>query len=336
MKRDYYISKYVRSFFQTYLVHQRNMSGDSIKSYRDVMKLFLCFMSTKLKKPTTNILVTDLKKTIVIDFLAHLEDKRGNKIQTRNHRLSILRNLFTYIALEEPLLNEHCRKITEIPFKRGATLPEIKYLEREEITAIFDATDKNTLSGRRDYAILLFMYNTGARVSETINVTKSQISFNRPYKVEILGKGNKWRTCPLWKDTAKILQKLLSETNSSGNDSNIFLNRSGQPFSRFGILKIIAKYKNNASLKMKNLETKKVTPHVIRHTTAMHLLQSGVDINVIRSWLGHVDLRTTHCYAEIDLAMKRKALEACEIKSKHSSSAHWHNNPEILTWLESL
>lgn len=336
MKRDYYISKYVRPFFQNYLVHQRNMSEDSIKSYRDVVKLFLCFMSTKLKKPTVSILVTDSKKSVVIDFLVYLENNRGNKIQTRNHRLSILRSLFTYIAFEEPLLNEHCRKIIEIPFKRGATQPEIKYLEQDEIAAIFDATDKNTLSGRRDYAILLFMYNTGARVSEMINVSKSQISFNRPYKVEILGKGNKWRTCPLWKDTVKILQKLLSETNFTGGGSHIFLNRTGQPFSRFGILKIIAKYKDKASLKMKSLETKNVTPHTIRHTTAMHLLQSGVDINVIRSWLGHVDLRTTHCYAEIDLAMKRKALEACEIKSKHPSSAHWHNNPEILTWLESL
>jgi len=336
MKRDYYISKYLRPFFQNYLVHQRNMSEDSIKSYRDVMKLFLCFMSTRLKMPTVNIQVTDLTKSIVIEFLAYLENTRGNKIQTRNQRLSILRSLFTYIASEEPLLNEYCRRLIEIPFKRGAALPEIKYLEREEIAAIFDATDKTTLSGRRDYAILLFMYNTGARVRETVDVCKSQISFNRPYKVEILGKGSKWRTCPLWKETAKILQHLLSETKFSGGDSHIFLNRSGQPFSRFGILKIIDKYKDKAALKIKSLETKNVTPHTLRHTTAMHLLQSGVDINVIRSWLGHVDLRTTHCYAEIDLAMKKKALEACEIKSKIPSRAQWHSSPEILTWLESL
>lgn len=336
MKRDYYISKYVRPFFQNYLVHQRNMSEDSIKSYRDAVKLFLRFTSTKLKKPTVSILVTDLKKTIVIDFLAHLENNRGNKIQTRNQRLSILRTLFTYIALEEPVLNEHCRRVIAIPFKQGATSPEIKYLEKEEIAALFNATDKSTMLGRRDYAILLFMYNTGARVRETVDVRRSQISFNRPYKVEILGKGKKWRTCPLWKDTTKILQKLLAETKMPYEDSQIFLNRFGRPFSRFGILKIIAKYKDKASLEVKSLETKNITPHTIRHTTAMHLLQSGVDINVIRSWLGHVDLRTTHCYAEIDLTMKRKALETCEIKSKKSSPARWHNNPEILTWLESL
>ena len=203
--------------------------------------------------------------------------------------------------------------------------------------AIFKTIDTKTKFGRRDYAMLLFMYNTGARVRETANARLSWLSFTNSFKVEILGKRLKWRTCPLWDSTAKILQRFIAEREiSPPPDDFLFLNRFGNPLSRFGILHIIDKYKNKAALRMPSLKKKKVSPHTIRHTTAMHLLQSGVEINVIRSWLGHVDISTTNCYIEIDMAMKQKALKACEFKDKSGFRKNRFSDPDVLNWLESL
>ena len=179
------------------------------------------------------------------------------------------------------------------------------------------------------------MYNTGARVQETADALLSWISFSKPYKVEILGKGRKRRTCPLWESTVEVLQKMIGErTKHIGPDAYLFLNRLGQPISRFGIWNLIEKYSNQASSYLPSLKKKKITPHTIRHSTAMHLLQSGVDINVIRNWLGHANLITTHRYVEIDLVMKTKALESCKPKTKHRGRRYLH--PEILQWLETL
>jgi site-specific recombinase XerD len=181
------------------------------------------------------------------------------------------------------------------------------------------------------------MYNTGARVSETADMRISRLHFEAPPKVEILGKGSKWRTCPLWESTAEILHNLIDEQIRTKEPSaHIFLNRSGNPLSRFGIYGIIVKYKEKASRSRPSLSHKTLTPHTIRHTTAMHLLQAGVDINVIRSWLGHAKLETTHRYVEIDLAMKAKALKVCEPENKKVSYAEWRSNPDILSWLETL
>jgi site-specific recombinase XerD len=215
--------------------------------------------------------------------------------------------------------------------------PEVSYLEKEEIAAIFDAIDTENSMGRRDYAVLLFMYNSGARVQETSDLLLSWLSFEEPYKVQILGKGRKSRTCPLWKNTVEMLKKVITDRVEPIEErDHIFLNRMRKPLSRFGIWNIIKKYKTKAATRMPSLTRKRVTPHTIRHTTAMHLLQSGVEINVIRSWLGHAQLITTHRYAEIDLAMKTKALESCEVRGKRTSRSRWHSDPDVLSWLESL
>jgi site-specific recombinase XerD len=249
----------------------------------------------------------------------------------------VLRRLFEYIALQEPVLSEHCRRITSIPCKKHQTLPEITYLEKNEMMAIVDAPNRRTALGRRDHAILLFMYNTGARVQEVADARASWLTLDPPPKTEILGKGRKWRTCPLWDSVAKVIMQVLDERRPPGSDDpHLFLNRYGRPVSRFGIWKIIEKYKKQAAVTTPSLRTKRVTPHTIRHTTAMHLLQSGVEINVIRSWLGHVNLATTHRYAEIDLAMKRKALESCELSVDGMPGGARRVAPDILAWLESL
>jgi site-specific recombinase XerD len=234
-------------------------------------------------------------------------------------------------------LIEHCRGITSIPVKKQRDLPEITYLEKSELEAILSVVDQSTPIGRRDHALLVFMYNTGARVQETADASVSWFTFEPPPRVEIFGKGRKWRTCPLWDTVAKELEELVGYPADGGDgDRPVFLSRRGSPLTRFGIGNLIEKYAQRASVSAPSLEKKRITPHVLRHTTAMHLLQSGVDINVIRSWLGHVNLATTHRYVEIDLAMKRKALESCELMLDILPKGRWQPAPDILTWLEAL
>ena len=338
MTKDHlYLSGFVRAFFEDYLVCRRHLCQNTIRSYRDAIKLFIGHMADQLRKRPTRLLVADITDELVVGFLEDLEKTRGNSIQSRNHRLVVLRRLFEYVALQEPVLSERCRRITSIPCKKRQALPEITYLEKNEMMAIVNAPNRRTALGRRDHAILLFMYNTGARAQEVADARASWLALEPPPKTEILGKGRKWRTCPLWDSVAAALTQVLHEQSPGGpDDPYLFLNRYGQSISRFGIWKIIEKYKKQATAATPSLRTKRVTPHTIRHTTAMHLLQSGVEINVIRSWLGHVNLATTHRYVEIDLAMKRKALESCELAAEGMPSGQWRSDPDILAWLESL
>jgi site-specific recombinase XerD len=328
---------FVRSFFEDHLVCRRNASSHTVRSYRDALKLFLHFAVARLKKPATRLLVTDISEEIVTRFLADLEQTRGNAIQTRNHRLVALRNVFAYIASREVLLLDHCRRLADFPRKRGAAIPEIRYLEKGQMNAILAAARRDTAAGCRDYALLLFMYNTGARVQEVADTRLSWLTLTPPYKVELLGKGRKWRTCPLWESTAQQLRQLIKERQPAPSPNEfLFLNRFGQPFSRSGIADLLDRHVAAASVAMPELRKQRITPHTLRHTTAMHLLQSGVEVNVIRSWLGHASTATTNGYIEIDLAMKRRALETCEVAGSNDADATWHSQPDILSWLDSL
>jgi site-specific recombinase XerD len=318
----------VRSFFEDHLTCQRNVSRNTIHSYRDTIKLLLQDAAGRLHKPAAQLLVADVDDEMVLQFLADLEKRRGNSIQTRNHRLVGLRRLFDYIAWREPLVLEHCRKILAIPRKRGAALPEVGYLERHEVAAVLQAA----AAPGRDYALLLFMYNTGARVQEVADARGSWLFLHAPCKVELLGKGSKRRTCPLWDSTAVQLKGLLA---GRGQDDPLFANRRGEPLSRSGIAGIVRRYAAKAAAVTPSLRGRRVTPHTFRHTTAMHLLQSGVEVNVIRSWLGHVSISTTSRYIEIDLAMKAKALETCKVGPRRRPAGSWRK-PDVLTWLESL
>ena len=337
MSDNHSLSRYVQMYIEDHLINKRNMSRCTILSYRDAIKLFLQFASKCAKKPVIKLKVTDIKERTVLDFLAHIENTRGNSIQTRNHRLTMLRQFFKFVSMQDLFLSEYCRRIVDIPSKRGALLPEITYLEKNELQAIFDVIDTRTQLGKRDYALLLFMYNTGARVQEITDLRYSWISFEEPYLVEIIGKGKKRRRCPIWKKTVQLVKQIRVDRNGLiETEAHVFLNRSGQPLGRFGISNIISKYCIRAASSVPSLKAKTVTPHTIRHTTAMHLLKSGVEINVIRSWLGHAYLKTTHRYVEIDLAMKREALKSCELGNARSAIPSWQTNPGILAWLESL
>jgi integrase/recombinase XerD len=332
-----YLAPFIRSFFEDHLSCRRNVSHNTILSYRDALKLFLQFAAQQLNKAATKVLVTDVQESLVLGFLTHLEEARGNSIQTRNHRLGTLHELCEYIGSREPRFLDHCRRITVIPRKRGALLPEIRYLEKEEVQAILRAASDSPAPGGRDHALLLFMYNTGARVQEVADTRVSWLTLVQPYKVELLGKGRKWRTCPLWESTVGHLRQLVKHRAvSPGQDDHLFVNRQGIPLSRSGIADIVNRHAAAVEATTPSLRGRRVTPHTFRHTTAMHLLQSGVEVNVIRSWLGHVSIATTNGYIEIDLAMKRKALAACEVGAEEAPQPSWQSKPDILVWLESL
>jgi site-specific recombinase XerD len=331
------LAPHVRSFFEDHLACQRNMSPNTIQSYRDALKLILRFAATRLNKPATKLLVTDLQESLIIAFLSDLEQTRGNSIQTRNHRLGVLQNLYEYIASRDPALLDHCHRVVTIPQKRGAAVPGVRYLEKEQVAAILDAVDRDTALGRRDHALLLFLYNTGARVQEVADTRVGWLHLVAPHKVELLGKGRKWRTCPLWEITVQRLQELMqARARQAKGEDYLFVNRQGGQLSRSGIANIIERAVARAALTTQTLQKCRVTPHTFRHTTAMHLLQSGVEVNVIRSWLGHVSIATTNRYIEIDLTMKWKALENCGVGQDEGCAGRWRSDPDILAWLESL
>jgi integrase/recombinase XerD len=332
------LAPFVRSYFEDHLVCRKNVSRNTIQSYRDTLKLLLCFTAERHHKTVTKLLVAEITEDVIIAFLAHLQEVRANSIQTRNHRLTAIRGLFDYIAAREPLLLDHCRRIAVIPRKRGAALPEMRYLGKDQMTALLEAAGQNRLNVEgRDYTLLLFMYNTGARVQEVADLRFSWLTLDAPAKVELLGKGRKRRTCPLWDSTATHLRRLIEcRRMLSGQDNFIFVNRGGHPLSRSGIADIVRRYVARAATKLPSLENVHVTPHTLRHTTAMHLLQSGVEVNVIRSWLGHVSIATTNRYIEIDLDMKAKAMKTCEIQGSTKLQPTWKGNQEIIGWLETL
>ncbi|MHC4067201.1 MAG: tyrosine-type recombinase/integrase, partial [Planctomycetota bacterium] len=228
MNKSPLLAPHVRTFFEDYLVCRRNVSSNTVRSYRDAMKLLLKYVAGRMKKPATRLLVTDITGSAVLEFLSDLEQTRGNSIHTRNHRLIAVRCLFEHIAIRDPLLLGHCSKITSIPAKRGAKLPEIQYLTRDEIEGMLRAAGTHGRHSCRDQALLQFMYNSGARAQEAADARVSWFSLRSPPKVEILGKGQKWRSCPLWEDTAQLLQRLIDErAQPPANDEPMFVNRFG-------------------------------------------------------------------------------------------------------------
>lgn len=337
MTSNGYLAPHIRSYFEDYLPCRRGVSAHTLHSYRDAVALFLRFAAKKLGRPAAKLQVADVTERLVLQFLDNLESKRNNSVQTRNHRLTVLRGLLQYASRRDPSLLEQSRRLLLIPLKRGADQPEIRYLEKAELNALFNAVDRDTPLGRRDYALLLFMYNTGARVQEAADTQVSWLKLESPCKADLLGKGRKWRTCPLWDSTAQTLRDLIAERNLSvDEETHLFINRLGQPMSRSAIADVVQKYARLAGQRMPTLKKKPVTPHTLRHTTAMHLLQSGVEINVICSWLGHVSVTTTNRYVEIDLQMKAKALESCRMPTARRRRGRWQSKPDILKWLESL
>ena len=338
MKSSHPVADYMHPFFYQYLAGVKGLSYNTIISYRDAIKLFLRFGAKRLKKPVDRLNIEDLDQKMVIAFLNHVENGIGNSTNTRNARLAGIRTFFGFVGAEEPPLLELCRKIRCIPVKR-VEHKTVGYLDAYEMQAIFDSIDIETRTGTRDKALLLILYNTGARVQEIVDLSINDLRLIPPGQVKLLGKGRKQRACPLWPETIDALKDYLQNRHPQNrNIENVFLNANGTSITRFGIAYIITKHVEKATVRCPTLTQKSVGPHTFRHSTAMHLIQAGNDINMVKLWLGHADINTTHIYVEIDMEMKQKILSTTrppESHNKRTKSQKW-KKPEILKWLDDL
>lgn len=322
----------LQNFFTQYLQAQRQVSQCTIASYRDTFRLLLAFAEQRLRCPPVQLTLENLDSTLVLSFLSHLEKTRLNSVRTRNSRLTAIRSFMHYVSLEEPSLLATCSQVLAIPVKKFEK-PLIGYLTREQINAILNAPNANTWSGRRDRVMLATMYNTGARVSEVIGMRVSDLSAPPEVSLRIHGKGRKLRTVPLWNDTAAKLRRWISEA-SLGTADPLFPNRTGAYLTRAGVSHRLAQAAIMAANNCKSLTDIKPTPHLVRHSTAMHLLQSGIDITVIALWLGHESPVTTHGYIEADLAMKERALKALD--PPNQSQGRFKADDQLMSFLETL
>jgi site-specific recombinase XerD len=326
----------LRGFF-TSLPRLRGLSPNTILSYRDALKLLLLFVAEQKNVSVCDLAVEDIGVSEVIAFLDYLEKDRCNGIGTRNIRLSAIHSFFRYLGAMYPEHLDHSRRILNIPLKR-MPIPSVEYLEFEEVVALLGTIDRSRPDGRRDYALLALMFNTGARVQEVLDIKAGDIQLTKPTSVRIHGKGEKERVCPIWDETARVLREHIEERGIDiRKPVTIFDNHHGQPLTRFGVRYILTKHLRQAAEKCPSLKKKRVHPHSIRHSTAVHLLKSGVDLSTIASWLGHTSVNTTNKYATMDLEMKREAIARAEpLGDEIGRKPSWKDNPGILAWLESL
>lgn len=298
---------WVRRFLIEYMIAERNYSSNTQHSYRDMFRLFLPFAAKRSRCPMDQLSLSRIKPKLVREFTVHLEKVRHCGPATINQRLTALRAWVGFIGTNSPEHLEWSRQVQTVRFKKHVPGP-MNYLDKDEMKALLAAPNQQEDQGFRDYALLLFIYNTGARASEASLLRIGDLDLAAP-AATLHGKGRRVRQCPLWKLTATTLRRLIG---NRGPSEEVFVNRYGQPLTRYGIHTLVKRHGRKAALAAPTLQAKRLSPHTIRHATAMGLLRSGVDINTIRVWLGHVSLQTTHIYAESDLQMKAKALAQCE------------------------
>jgi len=328
------------SFFVDHLVALKGLRPASIRSYRDAVRLLLHFVAVDKGGRITRLVLGDMTFDRVLRFLRHLEDGRGNHIRTRNQRLSALHTFFEHLAGRVPEMLDVCQRVAAIPTKRVAP-PETRYLERDEVRTLLARLPSRGRHALRDRALLLFLYNTGARVQEVADLRFEHLDLATHPRVRLHGKGDKWRTCPLWEETARLLRLLL--TPSAGQEpvpqAAVFASDASRPLTRFGIYKIVRRHARSLDRDGLAQQRRTISPHVFRHTTAVHLLAAGVEVNVIRGWLGHADLSTTYRYAEINTRAKEAALRACEPPDASEGFPRrpvWRSDEALLNWLASL
>jgi integrase/recombinase XerD len=326
------LAKYIELFFVDYLINQKSVSTHTVASYRDTFSLLLAFIQTNLGQMPDTLDIEFIDSEMIVKFLNYLEVERGVTARTRNQRLAGLRSFYRYLNIKCPHLSHHIQQILAIPQKRYEPAL-ITFLDETEIDALLNSPDQSTPMGRRDFTLILFLLQTGLRVSEIVSVKCSDVKLSSTSYVTCLGKGRKKRSTPLTKRTAKILKKWLSEHVIEG-DKFIFQNARGEQFSVDGIQYLLTKYTQAASKSCPSLGRKKVSPHVIRHTTAMNLLSAGVDIMTIALWLGHESIETTKLYLAADMKMKEEALK--KVNPTNKSNFRYKPNNKILRFLESL
>jgi len=324
----------VQRFFQAYLRGVRGASEHTIRAYRDALTLFFRFLARHRHRGVAALTLDDIRAEAVLAFLAQLESERGNTTVTRNCRLAALRSFVQHLLREDVTRAGQYGRILAITAKR-ATRRAGTYLEPAEARALLAAVDCHAPQGARDRALLLFLYNTGARVSEALAVRPRALRLDRPRQVRLIGKGSKERCCPLWPETAAALRPLL---RPDAIDDPVFRNAQGAPLTRDGVAYLLTKYARRAAKTLPTLSARRVTPHVLRRSCAVALLQAGVDVSVIRDYLGHASIATTSRYLTVNLQMKRAALEAFWKRAglTQGPPQRWHPTPKLLAFLEAL
>lgn len=325
----------LHGYFIDHLIAVKGLRPGSVRSYRDTIRLLLVFLAAQKHCTITRLTLNDLTCERMIAFLRHLEQDRGNHTRTRNQRLAALHSLFEYIAARTPEMLDVCQQVAAIPRKRVAP-PETHFLERDEVEALLRHLPSDGRLALRDRGLLLFLYNTGARVQEAADLRVEHLNLGEHPIVRLHGKGDKWRTSPLWQQTARTLDALIASLDPPATPQSAVFTAHGQALTRSGIYKIVRRH---ASTFDDPRTDRTVGPHTFRHTAAMHLLEAGVEVNVIRDWLGHVDLTTTYRYAQINTKTKMAALRASEPEADAlgpRTLPNWRSDESLLNWLRSL
>jgi len=322
----------VQRFFAERLLQQQAVSPRTVAAYRDTFRLLLGYAERQLGKPPARLALGDVDAELILGFLAHLEAERHNTVRSRNARLAAVRAFARYVALQCPPALLLAQRILAIPMKRFDK-PLLGFLSRDEVQTLLTAPDPATWYGRRDRVLLQLLYNTGARVSELIGIRVDDLELDVTPSVRLHGKGRKQRTVPLWKETVVEIRRWL-EYASLQKDQALLPNRWGKPMTRSNVAERLARAVSAATPRCPSLQGRVISPHTLRHTTAMHLLQAGVDLTVIALWLGHESPVTTHGYVEADLAMKERALAA--IAPPETRGVRYRPTDALLKFLQAL
>ena len=332
MKPTKTFASLLEAFFTDRLMKQRQASPNTIASYRDTFRLLLRYFQEHRNKRPSSIALSDLNASAITGFLNYLEKQRGNKPRSRNIRLAAIRSFFHYIAFEEPGYAELIQHVLAIPRKRWHRRL-VSFLSRYETDTLIKMIDSKTKSGRRDYALLLLASQTGLRVSELIGLTYKDVVFGKGTHLYCHGKGRKERCVPVIKSTAKVLRDWMREQDGNPDDP-VFTNACGHTLSRDGVAYILKKYVKLAEQKCPSLRTKRVSPHTLRHTNAVNLLQAGVDQATIALWLGHESVETTQIYLHADMKYKEKVLR--KFAGGKKRSVRYRPDDQLLVFLNSL
>ena len=324
-------TKALTSYFSTYLPETCGVSPNTCNSYRDAFKLLLLYLQEEKGVPANSIELRMLNRNLASDFLDWLEAQRKVSVTTRNQRLAAMKAFAHYVQYRNPEYLENCTDIIAMRPKKHEK-PVIPFLTEEELKALLTQPDPSTRHGLRDLTLLSLLYDSGARVQEITDLKLKDIRLTNPAMATLTGKGRKARQVPLMKETCKLLDAYIRNfnLNSEPLTSPLFFNQKGQALSRYGITYILKKYVSQAEL---DSDTRKISPHVLRHTKAMHLLRAGVNMIYIRDFLGHVDISTTEVYARIDAEMKRKVFEEKVPNFTPNTTMPWEEDKDLLQWL---
>ena len=338
MKNDF--AKFLTSFFTEYLSAERGVSPHTIRAYSNTFTLLLTFLNDVKDIKAERIKLEQLTRKTIIEFLDWLQDKRQCSNTTRNQRLAAIQSFVKYMQYEDVQYLQQWQEILSMKIKRTIR-SSVSFLSVDAIRLLLEQIQTNTHIGRRDLTMIALLYDSGARVQELINLTPASLNLNNPCYVILFGKGNKKRLVPLQENLVTLLRLYLKENGldkTSENQRSLFFNNRGQSFTNAGIAYILSRYVNNARIANPDIIPEKVSPHCLRHSKAMHLLQAGINLVYIRDILGHVSIQTTEVYARADSKQKREALEAAyvDIVPQSQDIALWEKDSQLKSWLKSL